>query len=1055
MTAAGLICAACGTELPPNSKFCSECGVAVVIVVAEPAEFKQVTVLFADVVRSMDIAAAVGAERLREIMTELVERGASAVQRYGGTMEQFTGDGLMAVFGAPVALEDHAVRACLAALDIQSEARHLGAEIQRRDGITLQLRVGLNSGRVTAGATRPGGLGYTLIGEQVGLAQRMESVAPPGAVMVSESTARLVEHAAVLDDVELVHIKGADKPVPAQRLSAMDPQHSHTGRTESSLVGRQAEVNAVEAMVARAGSGRGGVLGVVGPPGVGKSRVAREAAALASGHGLEVYWAFCESHAGDVPFQLVRHLLRAVCGVAELSDAEARDRVRMQFAGSDEPDVQLLDDLLGIADSASQPAIDPEVRRRRLTATINAASLARTEPVLFVIEDAHWIDEVSESMLVDFLTVIPRTPSLLLITYRPEYHGALAQLPGAQTIILDPLSNSDTSALIAGLMGADRSVADLAATIARRAGGNPFFAEEMVRELVQRGVLDGGQGDYLCHTDTADITVPATVQAVIEARIDRLGAGGKRTLNAASVIGSRFDSRLLTALGIEPVFEELLTAELIDRVSVATGSEYAFHHPLIHAVAYESQLKSDRAEVHRRLAVAIESGSPASAEQNAALIAQHLEAAGELRVAYDWHMRAGAWSANRDIGAARHCWERARRIADTLSDDDADLVAVRIAPRTMLCLTGWRTAESNDSGRFEELRTLCEQAGDTASLAMSMTGSASAQLFHGRVREASRLISEQMTLLDSIGDPTLIMGATYAASAVKTLTGAMTDVLKWSQAVIDIAGNDASAHLCTVSPLASALEFRSIARLCLGLTGWRQDLEDAVAMAATTDPVTRALVVAGGYGFAIVNGALLADAATVLEIEEALQAAEGLTGDTALSTSSCLFGAVLVTRDTRADWDRGLELLTRVRNTWLRQRSRLYLVADADLTAGWARAKIGDRDGAIHVMRKALNHIFHAGSFGTSVAATRILVETLLERCADGDLAEARRAVDRLASAPLGESAVRDIVLLRLRALLAQADRHEADYRDLRDHYRDMAKSLGFEGHLKLAEGMC
>jgi len=195
MTAAGLACAACGTELPPNSKFCNECG-APVSTAAKPAEYKQVTVLFADVVHSMDIAAAVGAERLREIMTELVNRATAVVHRYGGTVDKFTGDGVMAVFGAPAALEDHAVRACLAALGIQEEAKRLAVEVQDRDGVELRLRVGLNSGQVIAGEIGSGALGYTAIGEQVGMAQRMESVAPPGGVMLSASTARRARHCA-------------------------------------------------------------------------------------------------------------------------------------------------------------------------------------------------------------------------------------------------------------------------------------------------------------------------------------------------------------------------------------------------------------------------------------------------------------------------------------------------------------------------------------------------------------------------------------------------------------------------------------------------------------------------------------------------------------------------------------------------------------------------------------------------------------------------------------------------------------------------------------------
>ena len=284
------------------------------------------TVLFADVVRSMDIAAAVGAERLREIMAELVGRSAAVVQRYGGTMEKFTGDGLMALFGAPVALEDHALRACLAALDIQAEAGHLAAEVQRRDHISLRLRAGLNSGRVVAGEMGSGVTGYAAIGETVGYAQRMESVAPHGGVMLSEATAQLVEHVAVLEDTEWVRIKGADQPVPVRQLVAIGPREGLVERTEANLVGRRWEMAALDAMAERAIGGRGGVVTVVGPPGIGKSRVAREAATLAADCGADVFWTFCESHARDIPFYAVSRLLRAGSGVADLDGEAARAR---------------------------------------------------------------------------------------------------------------------------------------------------------------------------------------------------------------------------------------------------------------------------------------------------------------------------------------------------------------------------------------------------------------------------------------------------------------------------------------------------------------------------------------------------------------------------------------------------------------------------------------------------------------------------------------------------------------------------------------------------------
>src|ERR1700758_372149 len=430
MTAAALGCGSCGTELPPNSKFCNECGAAVATTTT-PAEYKQVTVLFADVVHSMDIAAAVGAERLREIMADLADRCAAVVQRYGGTVDKFTGDGIMAVFGAPIALEDHAIRACLAALGVQEEAKRLAVDVAERDGVDLQLRVGLNSGEVIAGEIGSGPFGYTAVGDQVGMAQRMQSVAPPGGVMLTASTARLVDDAATLGDAELVQIKGGDAPVPARRLLGMGERHRAIGRAESTLVGRRWEMSAVESLLDRAVDGHGTVVGVVGPPGIGKSRLVREVAAMAGSRGVEVFSAFCESHTSQVAFHAVARLLRAIAGVEGLDEQTARDRVRGRVFAADPEDLLLLDDLLGIADpNVALPAIDPDARRRRLTALLNAASLARDTPAVYVVEDVHWIDEVSESLLADFLTVIPQTPSLVLATYRSEYEGALARVHG-------------------------------------------------------------------------------------------------------------------------------------------------------------------------------------------------------------------------------------------------------------------------------------------------------------------------------------------------------------------------------------------------------------------------------------------------------------------------------------------------------------------------------------------------------------------------------------------------------------------------------------------------
>src|SRR5580693_2199324 len=482
MTAA-TACRTCGTEPRQGARFCDGCG-APVTAHETHAEYKQVTVLFADVVRSMDIASVVGAERLREIMADLADRCAAVVKRLGGMVDKFTGDGIMAVFGAPLALEDHAVRACRAALGVQEETKRLAVNVRERDDVDLQLRVGLNSGQVIAGEIGSGPFGYTAVGEQVGLAQRMESVAPLGGVMLSASTARLVEGAATLGDAELVQIKGGDAPVPAQRLLGMGDGHGSVGRAESKLVGRRWEMSAVEGLLDRALGGHGAVVEVVGEPGIGKSRLVREVAAMAAVRDVEVFSAFCESHTSQVPFHAVARLLRAATGIEGLDGQAARTRVRDQIPDADPEDVLLLEDLLGIADPITAiPAIDPDARRRRLAALLNAARLSRRSPAVYVVEDAHWIDEVSESMLTDFLTVIPKTPSLVLVTYRPEYHGALTRVAGAHTVALAPLSDSETAALVAHLLGPDPSVDALGQRVAERAAGNPFFAEELVREL--------------------------------------------------------------------------------------------------------------------------------------------------------------------------------------------------------------------------------------------------------------------------------------------------------------------------------------------------------------------------------------------------------------------------------------------------------------------------------------------------------------------------------------------------------------------------------------------
>jgi hypothetical protein len=474
-------------------------------------------------------------------------------------------------------------------------------------------------------------------------------------------------------------------------------------------------------------------------------------------------------------------------------------------------------------------------------------------------------------------------------------------------------------------------------------------------------------------------------------------------------------------------------------------------------VAYEAQLKSDRAELHRRVAAAIESRDPAAAEENAALIAEHLEAAGDGHAAYGWHMRAATWATNRDITAARLSWERARTIADALPADDPHRAAMGIAPRTMLCGTALRVHEHVAGARFDELRELCTASGDKASLAIGMAGLVWDHGFHARMREASQLASEAMALIESVGDPTLTVGLTWLAIYTKLHSGQWYDVLQWSQRVIDLADGDPSkGNFIFPSPLALAFTTRATARYCLGRPGWRDDLQQGRAMARSGDRLLPATVAAFGYVLGIPGGVLSPDDSTVREIEDALRIAERSADNLALSNAWLTLGLALVHRPTAAERDRGQKLLAEVSDVFQRRGHNLGELPIVNVYLARERARLGDHDDAIPLMRAAADQLIREGQLlGWGLPVTGVLVETLLDRGAESDLAEAQAAIERFQAAPSDEGLViRDIWLLRLRALLARAHGDATAYTHFRDRYRDTAKTLGYEGHIAWAEAM-
>ncbi len=927
--------------------------------------------------------------------------------------------------------------------------------MKSRDGVHIELRVGLNSGEVIAGDVGSSPWSYTAVGHQVGLAQRMESLAAPGGVMLSESTARLVAGIAVLGEPEGGQVKGADQLVPARPLLSM-----RTGRPRpdlhrrvSTLVGRKWELAALTAMLDQAIAGRGRVVSVVGPGGIGKSRTVDEVVAMTATLGHRVISTYCESHTSEVPFLVISRLLRAAFGVEGMTDHEARKVLRERVPDADPADQVVLEDTLGFRDPDDElPDIAPDARRRRLTATVNTVGLAVKVPRIFVIEDAHWIDKTSESLLADFLTVVPHTPSLVLLTYRPEYTGALSRLAGAQTISLAPLDFAETTALASQLLGADTSVAALTAQIAQRSGGNPLFVEEMVRDLTDRGVLAGTRGAHVKTGQSTGVTVPATLQAAIAARIDRLDGAAKATLNAAAVIGFRFRAEVLAALADTSKLADLVRAELIEQVTFTGLVEYAFRQPLIQAVAYQSQLIAGRTALHKRLAAALAERDPASADERAALIAQHLEAAGELAAAFGWHMRAATWLTHRDIRAARKSWQHARDVADALPTDAAGRAPMRITPRALLCLTAFRVGASATDGGFEELQALAVAADDKASLAIGMTGQMSALVAHGHYEQAAAMVDELMTLADSLGDSILSVGLLLAALSAKFGTGELTELVRLADRVIADPREDmAQGAIIFGSPLTFATMQRAGARMCGGAPGWRDDVDSAVAMSSEVEPGLRAALLLYIYGIGVANGLLIPDDTMLSVSESNLRAAEERADEFALASARFLRGLVLAHLDEpqRAE---GLEVLALSLKTALQNRINQAAVRQLNVERAREQARTGDLDGAITLLRDTAAQQTTMGFRG---AASTALVETLLQRREPADVDEAAAVVEELAAVPTEPAFVLfDVALLRLRALLARARGDEASYRDFAERYRAMATSFGFEGHMALAQAM-
>ena len=668
-TALAVVCRACGQTNAPGSRFCSACGqplgshepaphparfdspgaytpphLAQRIIATRHAlegERKLVTVLFADTKGSMELLADRDPEDARRLLDAVLERMIDAVHRYEGTVNQVLGDGIMALFGAPIAHENHAVRACYAALRMQEDIGRYGDEMQRTLGVPVQIRVGLNSGEVVVGAIGSDlRMEYSAVGQTTHLAARMEQMAKPASVLLSAETLRLAEGYVQARALGPVPVRGLAEPVEAFELVGTTTARTRLQvaavRGLTRLVGRQAELGLLRQALDHAREGRGQVVALVGEAGVGKSRLTWEITRSHRSRDYLVLEGSAASHGKTTTWLPVIDLLRTYFRIDEGDDARTiREKLIGRLLALDEtlrPTLAVFEALLEIpVEDAEWGKLDLAARQQRTVEAVMGLLLreSQVQPLLLVLEDLHWIDGATQVLLDSLVESLPAARVLLLVNYRPEYQHAWAGKTYYSQLRLDPLAPETAEGMLDALIGQGAELVPLKRLLIDRTQGNPFFLEEMVRSLAETGALTGAPGDYRLSTPLPAIQIPATVQAVLAARIDRLPAEDKRLLQLASVVGKNVPLAHLRAIAdasdqdLQRGLSRLQAAEFLYETRLFPESEYTFRHVLTLDVAYGSLLQERRRDLHARMVDAIERLYPDRLAEQARRLAHH------------------------------------------------------------------------------------------------------------------------------------------------------------------------------------------------------------------------------------------------------------------------------------------------------------------------------------------------------------------------------------------------------------------------------------------------
>ena len=810
-------CEGCGAELLPDSRFCDACGAEVGKVGHEvtstpapdgllernPLEYtpshlaskiltsksamegerKQVTVLFADIQRSTALAEMLDPEEWHAILDRFFQILTKGVHRFEGTVNQFTGDGIMALFGAPIAHEDHAQRACYAALLLQRGLHRYSQQLKRERSIALSVRMGLNSGDVVVG--RIGDdlrMDYTAQGHTVNLASHIEKLASPDTVYLTANTADLVRGFFELEDLGPYQVKNVRDPVSVYELRGLGSLRTRLdlsrARGFTRFVGRDSEMSSLEASLQRAAQGEGQVVGISAEAGTGKSRLCFEFLARCRARDIAVQEARCVSHGRNVAYLPVLELLRGYFDIKDDDgDEAARDKVAGRIVRLDPgltEELPQLFEFLGVPDPHHPaPPINAEVRERRIFSIVARLMDARSaqRPAVILIEDLHWIDGATQSFIDSLVEVVPDTRTLLLLNFRPEYRPPFESSPQYHELPLSPLPPEAIDQLLSDLLGSHPSLEGLAERIHERTEGNPFFIEELIQFLVEKSALEGTRGGYRLVEPVTQVEIAPSVRAVLAARIDRLEEREKGVLRTASVIGKSFTEssiRLVAGLDEEELaatLRNLIRAEFIFEESLYPESEYSFKHPLTQEVAYETQFAAQRRRIHAAVARATEELGSDRLDEQSALIAHHWEKADEALEAARWHRRAAHWAGYNHMNEALRHWQQLLSLIASLPESP-ELLELGSEALGYVIMSRARLGGSDEEveALFAEGKERSQRLPDPAAKARLLVQYGMSRAAAGRLAQALPSLEEALELAEETGDQNTEAGALYALS---------------------------------------------------------------------------------------------------------------------------------------------------------------------------------------------------------------------------------------------------------------------------------------------------